>query len=216
MARKTAEESQRTRDLILDAAERVLSNKGVSAATVNDIADAAAVSRGAVYGHYRNKIEVALAMCERALGRIAHPVPQPGESALALLLQSQLDFLALARGSSSMQRVFEVLYLRCEPTPENEPLVRLREALEAAGAGHTLLMLDSAMAAGELPDSLDRALARAFMQSLLGGVYNALTCTAQLDAIGPQGVRALLETGFDALRHSQRLRRQPAAAPGGS
>lgn len=62
MARKTKEESQKTRDGILDAAERVFLEKGVGTTAMADLADAAGVSRGAVYGHYKNKIEVCLAM----------------------------------------------------------------------------------------------------------------------------------------------------------
>ncbi|HSI56849.1 MAG TPA: TetR family transcriptional regulator [Ideonella sp.] len=213
MARKTAEDSQRTRDAILDAAERVLCDKGVSAATVNDIADAAGVSRGAVYGHYRNKIEVALAMCERTLGRIAYPVPQPQESALGLLLQGCLDFLKLARGSSSMQRVLEVLYQRCEPSAENEPLMRVRQDLERAGSQNVLTLIGAAVAAGELPDSLDRQLACDFLQSLVGGIYSALTCTERLDAAGMRGVQAMLAAGLDTLRHSQCLREGYPTAP---
>ncbi|EPK1419543.1 TetR family transcriptional regulator, partial [Pseudomonas aeruginosa] len=64
MARKTKEESQKTRDGILDAALE----KGVGTTAMADLADAAGVSRGAVYGHYKNKIEVCLAMCDRAFG----------------------------------------------------------------------------------------------------------------------------------------------------
>ncbi len=55
MARKTKEESQKTRDGILDAAERVFLEKGVGTTAMADLADAAGVSRGAVYGHYKNK-----------------------------------------------------------------------------------------------------------------------------------------------------------------
>ncbi|GAA17575.1 probable transcriptional regulator [Pseudomonas aeruginosa NCMG1179] len=50
MARKTKEESQKTRDGILDAAERVFLEKGVGTTAMADLADAAGVSRGAVYG----------------------------------------------------------------------------------------------------------------------------------------------------------------------
>ncbi|HEQ0163187.1 TPA: TetR family transcriptional regulator, partial [Pseudomonas aeruginosa] len=48
MARKTKEESQKTRDGILDAAERVFLEKGVGTTAMVDLADAAGVSRGAV------------------------------------------------------------------------------------------------------------------------------------------------------------------------
>ncbi|MFK1372138.1 TetR family transcriptional regulator, partial [Pseudomonas aeruginosa] len=85
MARKTKEESQKTRDGILDAAERVFLEKGVGTTAMADLADAAGVSRGAVYGHYKNKIEVCLAMCDRAFGQIEVPDENARVPALDIL-----------------------------------------------------------------------------------------------------------------------------------
>ncbi|HID8081069.1 TPA: TetR family transcriptional regulator, partial [Pseudomonas aeruginosa] len=58
MARKTKEESQKTRDGILDAAERVFLEKGVGTTAMADLADAAGVSRGAVYGPMSSTLEI--------------------------------------------------------------------------------------------------------------------------------------------------------------
>lgn len=58
MARKTREESLNTKNRILDAAELVLLEKGVGQTAMADIAEAAGMSRGAVYGHFNGKIEV--------------------------------------------------------------------------------------------------------------------------------------------------------------
>ncbi len=65
MARKTKEDAQKSRDQILDAAEHVFYRIGFTLATMADIAEAAQLSRGAVYGHYKGKLEVATAMAER-------------------------------------------------------------------------------------------------------------------------------------------------------
>ncbi|MCM3212917.1 TetR family transcriptional regulator, partial [Bacillus licheniformis] len=62
MARKTREESLAIKHRILDAAELVLLERGVAQTAMADLAEAAGMSRGAVYGHYRNKMEVCLAM----------------------------------------------------------------------------------------------------------------------------------------------------------
>lgn len=93
MARKTKEESQKTRDGILDAAERVFLEKGVGTTAMADLADAAGVSRGAVYGHYKNKIEVCLAMCDRAFGQIEVPDENARVPALDILLRAGMGFL---------------------------------------------------------------------------------------------------------------------------
>ncbi|ONM68085.1 hypothetical protein B0B24_29320 [Pseudomonas aeruginosa] len=123
MARKTKEESQKTRDGILDAAERVFLEKGVGTTAMADLADAAGVSRGAVYGHYKNKIEVCLAMCERAFGQIEVPDENARVPALDILLRAGMGFLRQCCEPGSVQRVLEILYLKCERSDENEPLM---------------------------------------------------------------------------------------------
>ena len=62
MARKTKEDAQKTRDQILNAAELVFYSKGFTLTTMTDIAEAAKLSRGAIYGHYKGKLEVAIVM----------------------------------------------------------------------------------------------------------------------------------------------------------
>jgi AcrR family transcriptional regulator len=54
-----------TRTRLLDAAAEVFIERGISAATVEDIADAAHFSRGAVYSNFADKDELVLALLQR-------------------------------------------------------------------------------------------------------------------------------------------------------
>ena len=65
MARRTKEDALATRHQLLDAAERVFAEKGVSRTSLNDIAQAAGASRGAIYWHFKNKADLFNAMLER-------------------------------------------------------------------------------------------------------------------------------------------------------
>jgi TetR/AcrR family acrAB operon transcriptional repressor len=65
MARNTKEKALETRDSILDAAEDVFNEKGVSNTSLNDVAQAAGVTRGAIYWHFKNKGDLFDAMCRR-------------------------------------------------------------------------------------------------------------------------------------------------------
>lgn len=159
MARKTKEESQKTRDGILDAAERVFLEKGVGTTAMADLADAAGVSRGAVYGHYKNKIEVCLAMCDRAFGQIEVPDENARVPALDILLRAGMGFLRQCCEPGSVQRVLEILYLKCERSDENEPLLRRRELLEKQGQRFGRRQIRRAVERGELPARLDVELA---------------------------------------------------------
>lgn len=67
MARRTKEESLQTRNALLDAAEAVFEARGVSAASLQEVAAAAGVTRGAVYWHFRDKADLFNAMMDRAI-----------------------------------------------------------------------------------------------------------------------------------------------------
>lgn len=65
MARQTKEDAEKTRLAIMDAAERVFYKNGFSRTTLQEIADAAHVTRGAIYWHFLNKIELLNALIDR-------------------------------------------------------------------------------------------------------------------------------------------------------
>ena len=65
MVRKTKQEAQETRESILDAAERLFHANGVSRTSLQDIAHAAEVTRGAIYWHFKDKAELFDAMMQR-------------------------------------------------------------------------------------------------------------------------------------------------------
>lgn len=210
MARKTKEESQKTRDGILDAAERVFLEKGVGNTAMADLADAAGVSRGAVYLHYKNKIEVCLAMCDRAFARIEVPDERADVPALDILLRAGMGFLRQCCEPGSVQRVLEILYLKCERSDENEPLLRRRELLEKQGQRLGLRLIRRAVAQGELPARLDVELASVYLQSLWDGVCGTLAWTERLRNDPWNRAERLFRAGIDSLRGSPHLLRAEA------
>ncbi len=56
---------EHTRNLLLDAAEELFARKGLLGAALEDIADAAGYTRGAIYSHFGAKEELFLAVIER-------------------------------------------------------------------------------------------------------------------------------------------------------
>ncbi|MGV0686137.1 TetR/AcrR family transcriptional regulator [Mycolicibacterium thermoresistibile] len=56
---------ERTRSLLLDAAEAVFAEKGFAPATVDDIAYAAGYTKGAIYKHFATKEDLFLAVSDR-------------------------------------------------------------------------------------------------------------------------------------------------------
>ena len=88
--RLTREESRRrTRESLLDAAAEAFGRRGYHAASVDEVAEAAGFSKGAVYANFASKAELFLALLDRRLeqdaerwGHIGEPKrPRPGAGA---------------------------------------------------------------------------------------------------------------------------------------
>jgi TetR/AcrR family transcriptional regulator, transcriptional repressor for nem operon len=73
------------REQILDAAERVLVERGLAAATMADVAEAAAVAKGTVYLYFESKAELLAGLRARYFERFAAMLgdPPPGRRAPA-------------------------------------------------------------------------------------------------------------------------------------
>ncbi len=129
MARRTKEEAAATRDSILDAAEKLFVEQGVSRTTLQHIASAAGVTRGAIYWHFDDKGALFNAMMERATlpleaelqvldkAESSDPLADLREYVLAVLRRTVEDPVA--------RRVFEIATLKVEFVDEMDA-VRLR------------------------------------------------------------------------------------------
>src|SRR3984893_13687944 len=67
MARMTrAESKERTRQRLLDEAQRLFRERGYAATSLEQIAEAAEVTKGAIYGHFSSKEDLLLSAIEAA------------------------------------------------------------------------------------------------------------------------------------------------------
>lgn len=210
MARKTKEDSLRTRSSILDAAERVIIQRGISYATMADIAQAAGVSRGAVYGHFENKMEVAIAMCERALALAVVPERKPGTSALETLYEQGMYFLKLCSEPGPVQRVLQILYMQCDTNEHNLPLLEIRDRWEMECREDAETLIREAVASEELPGDIDVGLANLYLFSLFDGIYSTLFLANRIKQGRWQVAKALYRAGFAAFRTAPELRKKAA------
>ncbi|MCP4164743.1 MAG: TetR family transcriptional regulator [Chloroflexi bacterium] len=64
--RRTKEEATQTRQMILDAALTIFSKQGYQAARLQEIAEAAGVTRGAIYHHFESKAGLYITLIEQA------------------------------------------------------------------------------------------------------------------------------------------------------
>ncbi|QNP50332.1 TetR family transcriptional regulator [Diaphorobacter aerolatus] len=96
MARRTKAEADETRTRLLDAAEEVFFEKGVSRTSLGDIAQRAGATRGAVYWHFKDKVDLFSSM----LNRVCMPFDELCDDLYG-------DMPPLVRIRESIRNVFE-------------------------------------------------------------------------------------------------------------
>ena len=197
MARRTKEDALATRHQLLDAAECVFAEKGVSRTSLNDIALAAGASRGAIYWHFRNKADLFNAMMERAtlpmeqdLQQVGH---EPGQDALAELRRSIADAMHRIANDERTRRVFEVATLKVEYVDE---LMAVRARHRRVQADNMLQMERSLQAAlDKRALSLPAATVAQGLYALLVGLIHSWLLAPEtfgLEAAAEASVRAYL------------------------
>jgi len=203
MARRTKEEALETREQLLDAAERVFRERGVGHASLAEVADAAGVTRGAVYHHFESKAELFQALMARAEMPIDTAFEdfenQDIADPLALFRQQGLQALMHLTSCSRVQNVFEVLYLRCEYTDELAEVGEQHVQDRFRCLAKCQAVLEQAVKKGQLPADTDTNLAAhgafAFVSGLMRDWVEAPQ-SFDLKAAAPQ----LIDTYIAGLR----------------
>jgi len=120
VARRTKEEALATRHRLLDAAELLFQAQGVSQTTLQQIAQQAGATRGAIYWHFRDKADLFNAMMERVIlplealqkAAISPFIDDP----LAEIEDGMVHALTLMTTDPQVRRVFDVATHKVEYT----------------------------------------------------------------------------------------------------
>jgi TetR/AcrR family acrAB operon transcriptional repressor len=174
MARRTKQEALETRTDILDAAERVFHEKGVAHASLEDIAAAAQVTRGAIYWHFKDKAELFDAMMQRvvlpmdAIREGADCCEQPDP--LALLRRSAIEVLLRTARDAKTRRVFEIAYHKCEYVGDAAGVRDRHVASQKECLGTIEEGFRACVKSGQLPNSVDPKVAAVGAMSLVSGL----------------------------------------------
>src|SRR5690606_29170242 len=115
--RRTKVEARETRQQILLAAERVFYEKGVAHASMEDVARAAGVTRGAIYWHFANRADLvpelysSLPLPQEEL--IARELEADNADVLGVLERVGREWLDVLAADEHRQRILSIL-LRCD------------------------------------------------------------------------------------------------------
>jgi TetR/AcrR family transcriptional regulator, acrAB operon repressor len=203
--KRTKAAAWETRNRILDAAEDVFVARGVAAATLSDIASAASVTRGAIYGHFENKSQLFASVIERAglptealLSEVAKaPEKNPLDHIRTVFARSLRDVAHNPRSG----RIFVIVFRKSELADESCPVfMRCRHAADELQM-RLQAALRHAVLGGQLPGNLDVAFASSLLLVLWNGVLLEWLSGPVGDAPGNDAER-IAQSWLDMLRYS--------------
>jgi AcrR family transcriptional regulator len=204
MARRTKDEAEKTRHTILDAAEQVFYQHGVARTTLEQIAQRAKVTRGAVYWHFRDKIEVFDAMMSRVflpqediLERLAE---RGSDQPLDDLKKACCDALRTMGKDPHRKRVISIALHRCEYVAEMAPVMKRRRACKDRMRARIFKLLEQAEKLGHLAPHWSPQVASHSLQAMMGGLITAALEGRKASDL-TKSAPACLEAFFIALGH---------------
>ncbi len=118
MARKTKEDAQKTRQQLIEAAIVEFSTRGVASTTLTDIAEAAGVTRGAIYWHFSSKSEIfnaiwdqQLPLCDLIFDQLSLT---NNDDPLCVLRERFIAALQYISRTPRQRALLQILYHKCE------------------------------------------------------------------------------------------------------
>lgn len=158
MAKKTKAEALKTRQLLLETAIAQFAARGVTNTTLNDIADAAQVTRGAIYWHFENKVQLfnEIWLQQPALGELItlDLTAEWQNNPLRLMREKLILGLQYIATNPRQRALMQILYHKCE---FHEEMLSEQYIREKIGFSHPQMrsLLIQAIAQGQLSPSLD-------------------------------------------------------------
>lgn len=176
MVRKTKEDAQKTRQDILEAAAHVFVEKGVANASLNEIAERAGVTRGAIYWHFENKCDLFHALHESLsqpfLDSLLADLEKDHEDPLGQLKELCISLLIELTENDHKQRVLKILFFKCDYSGEFEPL--LKEQCQGKQEKFALFAkyFDRAQKKGQLRDDIAPDMMVTSLMCYISGLAN--------------------------------------------
>ena len=195
MARKTKEEALETRQAILDAAEQVFYERGVSQTTLADIAAAAGVTRGAIYWHFANKRDVYEALIRRLVdpieARLTETLARDDGNPIDGLRAMALFVIDRVAHDPRHSRMMAISWHKCEYVGE---MAVIRDTHIECGARYLTLGEDcfrKAIERGYFPREVDPHVASLGMMVIVDGLIATWTLYDDLFPLADYATRIM-------------------------
>lgn len=186
--RRTKEDAQQTRESLLDAAEHLFAERGVSRTSLQDIAKAAGVTRGAVYWHFADKTELFNAMMARTTLPMEDTLKsidtEQEAKPLLELKASMMDVMRRIAHDPRTQRVFDIATLKVEYIDELSGIRERHLNVHSSCQSHVEATFRRAQALGHIRADLNlHVLAVTYMALVNGLIHNWMLDQSRHDLV---------------------------------
>jgi TetR/AcrR family acrAB operon transcriptional repressor len=176
MARRTKEEAQATRERLLDAAETIFRDRGVTRTSLAEVATAAGMTRGAVYWHFKDKADLFRSMCDRATLPLDTMFERAGETLerdpLGTLRTLSIGALQSLATDPRAQNVFEIVFHKSELVDDLAGIATTQARERGTCLAQIEEIVRQSAALGQLPADVDPHLATQGLHALMVGIMH--------------------------------------------
>lgn len=211
--RKTKAEAQQTKQALLASALDIFYQRGISQASLHEIATAAGVTRGALYWHFKNKEDLFDALFQQMFSQIStqlnEDIANSSPDILNNLIQTMQQLFQRLTTDNDYYKFCHILHLNCEHTADNQAIVQLLQKYQNMWHQNLCTAFLICQQQNTLSTELDATQAALYFQALFMGLttlWLANPASFNITAIAPR----FIETALASLRHNPNLRLLPA------
>ncbi|KZC87193.1 HTH-type transcriptional regulator MtrR [Neisseria flavescens] len=209
--RRTKTEALKTKEYLMLAALDTFYQKGIARTSLNEIAQAAGVTRGALYWHFKNKEDLFDALFQRICDDIESCIKEDSnnnnEQAWSSFRLTLTRFFESLQHNELHYKFHSILFLKCEHTEQNEAVIAIAKKHQSLWREKIVAVLTDAVQQKALADNLDIDMAVIFIKSSLDGlIWRWLSSGQSFDLA--QTAPRMIEIIIDTLENHPQLRKQ--------
>lgn len=197
--RRTKEDAALTRAQLLEAALKCFQEKGYVSTTLDDIAQKAGTTRGAIHWHFGNKAQLFNTMvreCYAPAATIFQEAFAPGERPLQQLRRFLIRWITYAEEDSDFRAVQELLQLKTELVPELAE--GMQEKIQGMRASRDMIasLIERSIALGEIRPEINAqtaALAALGMANGISSLWLMDPTSIELKVVAQESVNLFLQ-----------------------
>lgn len=199
----------------MHAALEVFYRQGVTRATLQEIAQEAGVTRGALYWHFKNKEDLFAAMFEDfyndILSRFNPETVQQAPNAWQYLRDNLCDTLLFLANNPTHQKFCSVITDKCEQIQHNEQIIAMSKKYHECLFQQIAVALQMCVEQKSLPENVNLHLAHIYLKSTVTGMIKLWLATPESIDL-TQLIVPFVDTSLGALMHSPHLLQNPVQA----